>query len=110
MGKTFTPISDEAALEELIARSKDAPVILFKHSSTCPVSASAYREMSKLSEDVALLVVQRARDISREVEQRTGVRHESPQAIVLRNGQAVWTASHWDVTSENVEEALRANA
>lgn len=110
MGTPFIPITDATALDELISNSNDAPVILFKHSSTCPVSAGAYREMSKLSEKVALLVVQRARDLSREVERRTGIRHESPQAIVLRNGQAVWNASHWDVTSDAVEEAVRANA
>lgn len=110
MGTPFTPITDATALDELMMRSNDAPVILFKHSSTCPISAGAYREMSKVTEDVALLVVQRARDLSREVERRTGVRHESPQAIVLRNGQAVWNASHWDVTSDAVEKAVRANA
>lgn len=110
MGTPFIPITEASALDELLARSNDAPVILFKHSSTCPISAGAYREMSKLSEDVALLVVQRARSLSREVERRTGIRHESPQAIVLRNGQAVWNASHWDVTSDAVEEAVRANA
>jgi bacillithiol system protein YtxJ len=51
--------------------------------------------------------VQRAREVSREVEARTGVRHESPQALILRGGEAVWSASHWRVTAEAVESALR---
>ena len=106
MENRFVPIVDNQELEQLIARSHDAPVLLFKHSSTCPISATAYKEMTKLERDIALVVVQRARDISREIEARTGVRHESPQALVLRNGEAVWTASHWNVTADAVERAL----
>jgi len=105
----FTPINDTNALEQVLARSHNEPVILFKHSTTCPISASAYRQMSQVSGDVSLVVVQRARDVSNEIEARTGIRHESPQAIVLRNGEAVWTASHFDITSDAVEKAVREN-
>jgi bacillithiol system protein YtxJ len=105
----FTPINDANALEQVLARSHDEPVILFKHSTTCPISASAYRQMSQVSGDVSLVVVQRARDVSNEIAARTGIRHESPQAIVLRNGEVVWTASHFDITSDAVEKAVREN-
>jgi bacillithiol system protein YtxJ len=107
MDNHFVTVADTKSLEELLAQSHDGPVILFKHSSTCPISAAAYRQMSQLKETVALVVVQRARDVSREVEARTGIEHESPQAIILRNGEAVWNASHWSVTSEAVEQALQ---
>lgn len=107
METQFTQIADAQALDELVARSHDAPVVLFKHSLTCPISAAAYREMTQLEADVALVVVQKARDISREVETRTGVRHESPQAFVLRNGEVVWTASHWSITAAAVTDAVR---
>jgi bacillithiol system protein YtxJ len=85
-------------------------VILFKHSTTCPVSAAAYAEMSQVPEEVSLLVVQRARDVSQEVATRTGVRHESPQAIILRNGAAVWNRSHWSITAAEVQTAFRQYA
>jgi bacillithiol system protein YtxJ len=65
--------------------------------------------MSEVANEVSLVVVQRARDVSSEIASRTGVRHESPQAIVLRNGEAVWSASHYDITSDAVEQALRKN-
>ena len=109
METQFTPINDTNALEQVLARSHNEPVILFKHSTTCPISASAYRQMSRVEGDVSLVVVQRARDVSNEIEARTGVRHESPQAIILRNGEAVWTASHFDITSDAVEKAVREN-
>ena len=110
MGHEFIAITDENAVDELLARSQDAPVIVFKHSTTCPISSAAYREMSEVEENIALVVVQRARALSQKIAEQTGVRHESPQAIILRNGQVVWTASHWSITSEAVTAAVRANA
>jgi bacillithiol system protein YtxJ len=109
MENRFVPVVDKQELEQLITRSHDAPVLLFKHSSTCPISATAYKEMTKLARDIALVIVQSARDVSRAIEARTGVRHESPQALVLRRGEAVWSASHWNVTADAVERALEEN-
>jgi bacillithiol system protein YtxJ len=54
--------------------------------------------------------MQRSRDVSVETEKRTGIRHESPQVIIVRNGAAVWNASHWAIKSDAVEDAFRANA
>ena len=107
MESQFIPVGDRQELEHLIARSHEAPVLLFKHSTTCPISAAAYREMKQLQTEIAIVVVQRAREVSREVEARTGVTHESPQALILRDGEAVWSASHWRITTEAVESALR---
>ncbi|HEV2881693.1 MAG TPA: bacillithiol system redox-active protein YtxJ [Pyrinomonadaceae bacterium] len=110
----FATLTDAGAFDELVARSHDAPVVLFKHSTTCPISARAHNQMEKLAAGVAgqvsLLIVQRAGELSRRVAEQTGVRHESPQAIILRNGQAVWSASHFDITAEAVEQAVRENA
>lgn len=110
MSEPFNELADTPALDEAFAQSQDAPVIIFKHSLTCPISRAAHTEMSKLSEPVALVVVQRARELSRAIEKRTGVRHETPQAFVIRRGAAVWAASHWDVTADAVTNAMRENA
>ena len=106
----FVPVETAAALDELIARSHQAPVVLFKHSTTCPISAYAHRQMKQFGGEVALVVVQRAREVSRAVEALTGVRHESPQVIVLRDGKAAWTASHFDITADAVTEAAGTQA
>jgi bacillithiol system protein YtxJ len=109
----FVPVADAATLEEFFARSQEAPVVLFKHSTTCPISARAHRQMSQLSRaavgDVALVVVQTARPVSEEIARRTGVEHHSPQAIILRGGKAVWDASHFDITADAVERAVGEN-
>ena len=110
MGKSFFKITSREELEKLISVSNNKPVVVFKHSTSCPISSAAYREMERLNGDVSLLVIQSARDVSRELEQVTGVRHESPQVIVLKDGKAVWTASHYDVKAEAVAEAVEANS
>ncbi len=103
----FVPVAKVTALEGLFARSSDAPVVLFLHDGGCPISARAYREMVQLGGEVPLIDVRRSKTLSRAIEDRTGVRHESPQVIVLRDGRAVWSASHATITTDAVEDAVR---
>ena len=109
----FVEVEDAAALDQLFTRSMDAPIILFKHSTTCPISSRAHRQMSKLDRaavgEIAMVVVQHARSVSDEIARRTGVQHESPQAFILRGGKVVWHASHFDITSDAVERAVGEN-
>ncbi len=107
MEHSFIAVTDAAALDQLFARSHTASVVVFLHDPFCPISAAAYREMSQVADDVALIDVARAQDLSHLIEARTGVRHESPQVLVLRNGQAVWSASHHAITAEAVAEVVR---
>jgi bacillithiol system protein YtxJ len=99
-------ITDVVSFEDLVSQSGNAAVVVFKHSTTCPISAAAYDEMSRFEGDVALVEVQSARSLSNEIEQRTGIGHESPQVLVLRNGKVVWDASHWKVKAEAVQQAV----
>ena len=107
MGNHFVRITETQSFEELTDRSKDRPVVIFKHSLTCPISSAAYESMAEFDGEVALVEVQRARALSREIEIRLGVAHESPQVIVLSNGQVAWTASHFKITAEAVAAAVR---
>ena len=66
--------------------------------------------MEKLGDQVNLLEVQSAREVSRELANLTGVRHETPQVIVLRDGKAVWNASHFDVKADDVLKAVESNS
>lgn len=102
-------VTDAESFDELASRSHNGPVVVFKHSTTCPISAAAYDEMSRFEGDVALVEVQRERNLSKEIEQRTGVTHESPQVLVLRKGKVVWDASHWKVKADEVQQAVNKN-
>lgn len=106
MGEHFNRITEVSEFDGLVEQSKSKPVIIFKHSTTCPMSAAAYREMAHFDDEVALVEVQRARELSREIENRTGIRHESPQVIIMRNGQVIWDASHFEIRHEAVTEVV----
>ena len=107
MDDHFVRITDTKSFEELTERSKERPMVIFKHSLTCPISAAAYEQMEQFDGQVALVEVQRARALSTEIESRLGVAHESPQVIVLSKGQVAWTASHFKITAEAVADAVR---
>jgi bacillithiol system protein YtxJ len=113
-GGGFAPLADADALDTALARSHDAPVLLFLHDPYCPVSRRAWEEMQRLAEgplaDAYLVDVARQRTLSDAIEARTGVRHESPQALVLRHGKAAWDASHFAISAEDVAGALAADA
>lgn len=120
-------VSEVHELDGLLERSRERPVWLFKHSLTCGVSTRAHREYRSFvaangatgdaetaeaagatetaGADFTLLEVQNARPLSRAVAETTGIRHQSPQAILLRDGKAVWSASHFNITADSLTEA-----
>ncbi len=109
MDDAFLSVPDVAALEALFARSHEAPVLLFNHDWGCGGSLRAYGEMRAVGGDhgvIGLIDVRVAREVTAEVARRTGVRHESPQVLLLRNGLAAWSASHGGVRATAVERAL----
>jgi bacillithiol system protein YtxJ len=81
-------------------------VVLFQHDPYCGTSRAAYREMSQVPEPVYLVDVAQQQDLSRRIAEQTGVRHQSPQVLVLRQGEAVWSASHRAITAAAVIAAL----
>ncbi|HKG97481.1 MAG TPA: bacillithiol system redox-active protein YtxJ [Pyrinomonadaceae bacterium] len=109
MGNKFFRIEDRTTLDNLLTDSKQKPVIVFKHSNACSISARAYREMEKFEGQVNILEVQSAREVSRELANLTGIRHETPQVIVFRDGKAVWNASHFDVTAGDLAKAVESH-
>ena len=110
MANHFFQIDDRTTLDNLLADSKTKPVIVFKHSNSCSISSRAYREMEQFEGQVNILVVQSAREVSRDLASLTGVRHETPQVIVLRDGKAVWDASHFDVKATAVAAAVASHS
>lgn len=102
----YVEIHDIAALDRFLAQATDAPAIIFKHSNSCGISSSAYRELSQLKQPVGMITVQRARQVSDEIERRFGLSHETPQVLIVRDNQVLWNASHSQVRARTVEAAL----
>ena len=107
MQTSFRPVTNEPALDRLLSRSHEGPVLLFVHADRCGISWRAYEEVAQLGGEIALANVRVHPHLSRLIESRTGVRHESPQVLLLRQGQAVWSASHWAITAPAVAQAVR---
>ena len=103
----FVPVPNLDAFDDLLPRA--GVVVLFLHAPRCGISVRAYAEVA-LGGEVALIDVARDHDVKRAVADRTGVRHASPQVIVLRGGAAVWSAALADVTAAGVAAAVREHA
>jgi len=100
-------------IETLLVESASRPVLLLKHSYSCGTSAQALDELlahvdEREGRDVrfAMVTVQTHRDVSNAVASRLGIRHETPQALLLRDGNVVWQASHFRVTADAIAEAI----
>ncbi len=106
MTNGFIELLDVDSLDRFLAQSNDDPVIIFKHSDACPISARAYAQMTELERPVGLVTVQKARALSDEIEKRMGLAHETPQVLIVSDGKVAWTASHGQVEAEAVEAAL----
>ena len=120
MHPDLTPLEHVDELHRLISESDSRPVLLFKHSYTCGTSMEALDELVAHLNDragerapeaagpqYAMVTVQTHRAVSNAVAQRLGVRHETPQALLIKNGRVVWSASHFRVTAAAVEDAIR---
>ena len=85
-------------LDDILEESFQHPVVLFKHSTRCSISAMAKsrleRESSAEDPVIYYLDLIAYRDVSNAIESRFGVRHESPQVILLKDGKVVYHASH----------------
>lgn len=99
-------------IDEIVAESRKVPVVVYKHSTRCGVSSAA---KSDLEHDWDLqpdeikpyyLDVVGSRDLSHQVARLFGVRHESPQIILIRNGKATFTSSHWNISVDALRDAL----
>lgn len=109
---SLTHLSDIDALDAAIAESRERPVLVFKHSRTCGVSCEALDELhahverSEAGVSYKVITVQSHRRVSDEATTRFGIRHETPQAILLRNGRPVWNASHFRITARHLDQIL----
>ena len=106
------PLSHLDDLDAAIAESRERPVLLFKHSRTCGVSCEALDQLQVHVERSAtraaykLITVQSHRRVSDAAANRFGIRHETPQAILLRDGVPVWTASHFRITARQLDTVV----
>lgn len=96
----------EAQLNDIVALSFDTPVVLFKHSTRCSISAFVKQRFDNewhKELNIYLLDVLASRNLSNLVAEKLEVHHESPQILVIGNGECIFDESHLDI---HVDEVL----
>jgi bacillithiol system protein YtxJ len=93
--------------------SQVKPVFVFKHSTRCPVSGAARNRVVEYEAqnsgngvDIRMVKVIENRPLSNAIAEALGVRHQSPQIILVKDRAAVWSASHGEVRGDRLQEAL----
>lgn len=99
-------IDDVHALAAFFAASEAQPVLLFLSDPYCPISRQAAREITHVPGRIGVIDVSRGSALTQIVARRTGVRHQSPQVLLLDRQQATWSASHNQIRSAAVRRAL----
>lgn len=100
-------------LDEALEASTQGPVFLFKQSTTCPISAAAFSEFNtfvdSLEEDIGtyFVKVRETREVSNQIAEETGVEHQSPQVLFIKDREPLWNASHRDITVDSLNETIK---
>lgn len=99
-------------LDEISTISNEKPVVIFKHSTRCSISRMALKQFEKeydLNENEAIpyfLDLLEHRDVSNTIASRFQVTHQSPQLLLIKNGQSVYNVSHSDIDAEALKKII----
>lgn len=101
------PLTTEAEATALLAAPE---AWILKHSNACPVSFAAHDQVAAYAgahpgATIGVVTVQTHRPLSNWLAQRLAHVHQSPQLFLVRAGKVAWTASHWGITTEAMEQA-----
>ena len=105
-------LTSEQQLSELISKSESRPQVIFKHSTRCSISAVAMQRLQKSQQpsemDFYFLDLIAYRSLSNLVAQKFGVTHESPQVLIIKNGQSVYDESHLSISMDEIIDQATA--
>lgn len=96
-------------INEIKKDSQDTPIVIFKHSTRCSISSSALSRIERAVDDhndnvvYYYLDLLNHRDISNELENEFNIMHQSPQALVIKDGVCVYHASHMQISLADLE-------
>ena len=104
-------LNDANQLDLILEASKEKPVVVFKHSTRCSISRMALKQFENafdLEDKITpyFLDLLTYRPISNEIASKFEVMHQSPQIIVIKNGRAIFDASHSDIDAEELKNYI----
>ena len=111
----WQPLTQAEQLTDIVRESHEQPVLIFKHSTSCSISAAAKSKLERQWADAGLgnakiyyLDLLRYRPISAQVAEQFGVRHESPQILLIQDGECRYDASHMGIRLGDVKSSISA--
>lgn len=115
MSAPWLPLTQPDQLLDLARASHEQPVLIFKHSTTCSISAAAKSKIERQWAESGLadvpiyyLDLLRFRPLSAQIAEQFGVRHESPQLLLIQAGKCQYDASHMGIRLNDVKTAIGA--
>jgi bacillithiol system protein YtxJ len=93
-------------LDAIATESFNLPQVLFKHSTRCSISSMALNRLESNTApqgvDFYLLDLLQHRDISAAIAEKFKVHHESPQVLVIINGECTYDESHMGISMDEI--------
>ncbi len=106
----WIPLQTESQLEDIKAKSAGRPQLIFKHSTRCSTSALVKGRLERAEKPEAIdfyyLDLINYRPISNKVADLFRIDHESPQVLLIRDGQCVYDESHMGITMADIVDAV----
>ena len=101
-------LTSEEQIKGIREKSMERPQVIFKHSTRCGISAMAKSRLERSTPvenaDFYYLDLINYRSLSRKVAEEFNVYHESPQVLVIRNGECIYDESHLGISMEDIKE------
>lgn len=101
-------------IDTLVRESNNQPVVIFKHSTRCPLSRSVKAQLEAAGTppdiDFYYLDLWRYRTVSDEVADRFKIRHQSPQVLLLKGGECTFNQDHTRIKMEEITAAAKNKA
>jgi len=105
-------LTNEQQLETIVEQSKTQPVVIFKHSTRCSISSMAKNRIERETppENVVFYYLDliRYRSISNKIAEDFHVPHESPQVLLIKNGECIYEESHNGISMDEIAEQAAA--
>jgi len=109
----WSELTDAAHLEELTKESHQKHILIFKHSTRCSISQTALGRLERNWNEKEMVDVKpyfldllSYRKLSLHIADQFKVEHESPQILLIKNGQAIFDRSHLDIDYNSVKSEL----
>ena len=107
---TWIDLTDEQQLNNIKELSKEKAQVIFKHSTRCGVSSMAKNRLERSAApenvDFYYLDLVRHRNLSNKIAEDFAVSHQSPQVLLIKNGECVYEESHSGIQMDEIEQMV----